>query len=704
MALLQAMLASGRSFAEMLIESLRRRNASPLYGRGRDRELDDEEPDQPTLELFNEEPAPTPKIEAIRPDEAAAAVLLGRALDLNRAAAAALADRESVTVIDVPSNDLVDLIGPLVTHHLFDPMRICDGDGAAASWPRGPQNAVTIFTRNGLVEKRTRNFGNENFAIAMQRGAAVIGISADSFRLLPSDLSAFATQRIRVEGLDATSVAAVVAAVTGGPIPKLTGVMRGIGLQELMIAVRHDLGATRSVERLERIVSVKSAAEAIPLLSQLHGLGEAKVWGLSLIEDLRDLRDGMITAADLPRGIVLHGPPGTGKTLFARSLAKEAGVYFRATSYAEWQSHREGHLGHVVQAIRSVFAEAAARAPCIIFIDEIDTLAARGSKKRDDDWWVAITNTLLEELDSVDPGRRRGVVVVAACNDVGRLDPALIRPGRLDRTVRIPLPDVGALAAIMRAHLGARLGIDDLMQAAVEARGSTGAEVERWARAARRRARRDGRDVDARDMLSEVRAGKTQLGPVQKQRLAYHESGHALVSYRLDSDVPVSLSIVDARGGSASFDGSRLSLLTRPEIENLIARVLAGRAAEQVALGNISEGGAADLVTATKLASGIECSFGLGNYGPLSFGEEPRIAELMAIPEAAASLKSILATAHDRAVKLIEADRSTLNRLAAALIKRGYLEREEIARVLSTIAPGADEADGAQPNSPMPGG
>lgn len=217
---------------------------------------------------------------------------------------------------------------------------------------------------------------------------------------------------------------------------------------------------------------------------------------------------------------------------------------------------------------------------------------------------------LLEELDSVDPKRRQGVIVVAACNNPKRLDPALMRSGRFDRIVRIPPPDASALAAIMRAHLGEHLGVEALMAVAAEAPGATGADVEQWARTARRRARHEKRPVTTDDILAEIRNGRPPRTDAQRRRMAYHESGHALVAFELDGECSIALSIVDPAGGTASFDVSRLAMLTRQAIENLVARTLAGRAAEQLVFGDISEGGASDIVLATKLAIAVECTLG----------------------------------------------------------------------------------------------
>ena len=694
---IEMMLRSARSVADNLLDALRRRNEQ--VASQRTAALGAEAEPQGLLALFDDESPLAPAApDPLRPDEACAAVLLGRALDHDRTAAAGLLDDAAVTVIDVPSPDLVEPVADLVKYQLFGPGHLHDGDALRSDGP--PWKSATIFSRDGKNEKRNRSTGNQAVAQAVQRRSAVIGISADPFRLLPSDLVAFATQRIRLPRINPESIAAVIEAVTGKRPPRpVPAAVARLSLLHLQIGIRADLGADRSLARLEKAAATaRGVAEATPVLSELHGLGEARDWGLSLIEDLRDLREGRITAADLPRGILLGGKPGTGKTLFARALGREAGIYFRATSYGEWQSFREGHLGNVIQAIRNVFAEAAANAPSILFIDEIDSLPARGSTQHRDDWWVAITNVLLEELDSVDPKRRQGVVVVAACNNPERLDPALTRAGRLDRIVRIPLPDASALAAIMRAHLGEHLRVEDLMPAAAEARGSTGADVQRWARAARRRARLDNRPIAIDDIVAEIRNGRPPLTKAQRWRMAYHESGHALVAFELDSDCPVGLSIVDPAGGTASFDFSRLALLTRPMIENLLVRILAGRVAEELAFGAISDGGVSDIALATKLAVSIECTLGLGSLGPLSLGDEPRIAEVLAIPEAAASVKKMLVDAHARALAILKDKRSTLDRLTAALFDRGFLEQSEIGRILAPSAPAADTSTAGPPD------
>src|SRR6185437_156125 len=216
------------------------------------------------------------------------------------------------------------------------------------------------------------------------------------------------------------------------------------------------------------------------------------------------------------------------------------------SSYSEWQAFKEGHLGNVVHAIRKVFAEARAKAPCILFIDEIDSLPARGTSTRHDEWWRAVTNCVLEEFTN----ENEGVVVIAACNSQpDRLDPALIRSGRLDRHIEIALPDAPGLVGIFRSHLGQDLPDTDLLPAALAARGHTGADVERWVREARGKARRAGQPLTINLLVDTVRGSTPALPDGVRRVVAFHEAAHALANISLRLAKPVSLSI------GASGDG-----------------------------------------------------------------------------------------------------------------------------------------------------
>lgn len=378
------------------------------------------------------------------------------------------------------------------------------------------------------------------------------------------------------------------------------------------IAVRRSTSPSEALQFLVAIHGRTNDDPGGPRLEDLHGYGAAGLWGRRLLETLCDYRAGRLTWGDVDGGALLVGPPGTGKTLFASALARSTGLQFFPTSYAGWQSAGEGHLGTVLKELRRVFAEASANAPSLIFIDEIDTLQARGSTGRHDDWWRSIINALLESLDGT--SRREGVIVIAACNDDRGLDPALVRSGRLDRKFFIGLPDENDLARILSHHLP-DIPEADIQPAAVTLAGSaSGADAARIARDVRQRARCEGRTATGADLLAVALPTEDRPELVQR-RIAVHEAGHAVAILSRGS-VPNSLSIVTATGGSVSHDRLETELLL-PDFNARLAILLAGRAAEEVVLGAISAGAGgaqtSDLGSATGLASLMEGRLGLGS-------------------------------------------------------------------------------------------
>lgn len=362
-----------------------------------------------------------------------------------------------------------------------------------------------------------------------------------------------------------------------------------------------------------------------PRLEDLHGYGEARTWGLQLSADLAAYGRGELPWADIDSGCLLVGPPGTGKTLYASAIATTAGCAFIPTSYADWQSAKSGHLGELIKRMRQVFQQAAAKTPAIVFIDEIDTLPARGSSERNDDWWRSIVNALLECLDGV--GRREGVVILAACNDGSNLDPALVRSGRLDRRFRIELPDTLALTEIFHGHLTGALSRDAIQPIATALAGSTsGADASRISRDARRFARKAGRAMTADDLISAALPMENR-SPTVRRRVAIHEAGHA-VAQMVHGRIPLSLSLIETAtsGGGVRVDfGDSYLLEGRMEdIRLLIVMLLAGRAAEESILGTVSGGaggsGSSDLARATSLLVMADGQLGLGRH--ISTGQQ----------------------------------------------------------------------------------
>ncbi len=614
------------------------------------------------------------------PSRYGAGLLLGRALDADRSALARLQDADSIALIEVPSSDLVEPVVGLLKQYVFERGNVI----SRAELSNGVIDAVSpgtvaiFFDRNDGRPPRTEE--TEDLVAAARIGCGLIGVSVDAHRLLPAELVRMATVRLVLPCFDGDAVRTIIAKVTGAD-PGQVGhhLAGGVSLRALDLSVRADLGADGSLRRLRQLTGAANGEEVHVLpLAQMQGLGEAKNWALDLVADLKAYGRGELAWSAVSRGAVLFSRPGCGKTAVARALAQEASCAFIATSYAQWQSSREGHLGDVTRAIRTLFADAKQKAPCIVFIDEIDTLGARGGSKRDEEWWRAIVNTLLEELDGFE--RREGVVVIGACNHPHRLDSALVRSGRLDRLIEIPLPDVPALAAIFRSYLGEELAGSDLVDVALAAYGGTGADAERWVRDARALARRSGRTLTRADLLSAVRGDRLELPEPVRRRVATHEAGHAIAIVATGIGMPRALSISD-KGGLAQSEPGERRALTRRHLECYLTVLLAGRAAEMLVFGEGTAGAGgsedSDLARATELAARLETAYGLGCSGLMYLPTDPNSHFLLA-PDVRESVRKTLDRVHRAAIDLLACNRVLLDALAGGLYEQGYLGAEAI--------------------------
>lgn len=387
-----------------------------------------------------------------------------------------------------------------------------------------------------------------------------------------------------------------------------------------------DVAMTRSADA-ERAISVLTRLHQTPTLGMrrpstprvapfatLDGYGEAKAWGLQLAADIASYKAGTLQWSDVDDGALLAGPPGTGKTTFVQSLAEHIGCTFTATSYADWQSSGSGHLGDVTKKIAKIFNDAAEVTPSIVFIDEIDTLPARTGSASSQDWWNAVVNALLEHVDGA--CRPDGVVVIAACNAPERLDPALVRSGRLDRTFHIALPDESALKKIFSSYLQEVVSDADISAVATALAGTiSGADVARIARDTRKRARHERRPVIAADLTAAAFPPDYRPQAVQ-WRVAIHEAGHAVASMAM-GNLPSSISIM----ATASTEGhvrlpNTIGDGTFDDVLSSLIPVLAGRAAETIILGAASVGAGggpqSDLGRATGMLAALDGMAGLG--------------------------------------------------------------------------------------------
>ncbi|MEH0291764.1 AAA family ATPase [Agrobacterium sp. CCNWLW71] len=464
-------------------------------------------------------------------------------------------------------------------------------------------------------------------------------------------------------------------------------------------ALRRGRPVSDVIRRLSEVIiqqdltAPKKPERDVPPLSLMHGYGDAKKWGIDLARDISDWQNGDITWDDIDRGIVLSGPPGVGKSIFAKAVAMECDVKLIATSLGRWQAR--GHLGDLLKAMRADFAAAKDAAPAILFIDEIDSIGDREKFTQDNkDYSVQVVNGFLECLDGLDG--REGVVVVAATNNIARIDPAVLRAGRLDRHVEIPLPDGQARLAILHQHIDGIISIDGLAALRAATVGMTGADLAKVARDARRLARREKRMLtvdDLRAALPEV----VRIDGEYRRSIAVHEAGHTVVGNELKHGAYLGTQIVDQvvmngadqQGGAAYFDLPRVSRRDRDFYHGQITIMLAGLAAEEVVLGSTSDGAGSgsnsDLAMATRVATITETMFGMGasfRHSPATSDEE--LEKLRAGDrELAFRVDCKLAAQFARAKEILEGNRPLLDAVADALVKNGTLtpqQYEELAR------------------------
>lgn len=356
--------------------------------------------------------------------------------------------------------------------------------------------------------------------------------------------------------------------------------------------------------------------------SDVAGEDEAKESLAEIVDYLHNPKKYSDVGASMPKGVLLVGPPGTGKTMLAKAVAGEAGVPFFSMSGSEFV---EMFVGMGASKVRDLFRQAKEKAPCIVFIDEIDAIG----KKRDgqlggNDEREQTLNQLLTEMDGF--GGNNGVIILAATNRPESLDPALTRPGRFDRRVPVELPDLAGREAILRVHAKKIKTADnvDFHTIARMAAGTSGAELANIINEAALRAVRSGRTVveqaDLEESIEVVIAGYQKKNAImtdaEKRVVAYHEIGHALVAAMQSGSAPVQkITIIPRTSGALGYtmqvEENDKVLLTKEELENKIATLTGGRAAEEVVFGQVTTGASNDIEQATRLARAMVTRYGM---------------------------------------------------------------------------------------------
>lgn len=366
--------------------------------------------------------------------------------------------------------------------------------------------------------------------------------------------------------------------------------------------------------------------------SDVAGEDEAKEVLLEIVDFLHSPEKYKKIGAKMPKGALLVGPPGTGKTLLAKAVAGEANVPFFSISGSEFV---EMFVGMGAAKVRDLFRQAAEKAPCIVFIDEIDTIGKRrdGGGMGGNDEREQTLNQLLTEMDGFDGSK--GVVILAASNRPDSLDPALLRPGRFDRRVPVELPDLQGREEILKVH-AKKVNADpniDYNAVARTAAGASGAELANIVNEAALRAVREKRNVvteaDMIESVETVIAGYQKKNKVlseeERKIVSYHETGHALVAALQTNSAPVTkITIIPRTSGALGYtmqvDEGEHNLLSKEELENKIATLTGGRAAEALIFGNITTGASNDIEQATKLARAMITRYGMSSdFGMVAF-------------------------------------------------------------------------------------
>ena len=439
--------------------------------------------------------------------------------------------------------------------------------------------------------------------------------------------------------------------------------------------------------------------------SDVAGEDEAKENLQEIVNYLHDPGKYQEIGASMPKGILLVGPPGTGKTMLAKAVAGESQVPFFSISGSEFV---EMFVGMGASKVRDLFSQAKEKAPCIVFIDEIDAIGQKrsGGQYGGNDEREQTLNQLLTEMDGFDDNS--GVIILAATNRPESLDPALTRPGRFDRRVPVELPDLKGREEILKVHARKiKLAENvDFSTVARMASGASGAELANIVNEAALRAVRDGRKLvtqaDLEESIETVIAGYQKKNAILTDRekwiVSYHEIGHALVAARQTHSAPVQkITIIPRTSGALGYtmqveEGNHY-LMSREEIENKIATFTGGRAAEEVVFGSVTTGASNDIEQATKLARAMLTRYGMSDeFGMVALETVTNQylggdASLACSPETQAKIDRLVVELverqHQKALQILRDDRQKLDELARFLHEKETITGEEFMSILN---------------------
>ncbi len=461
-------------------------------------------------------------------------------------------------------------------------------------------------------------------------------------------------------------------------------------------AFRKGRSASPVIERLRHLTK---KSEASAKILPMQAFGEAHSWAEHLRQDLMSWRAGTLAWKEIDKGVLVYGPPGTGKSTFAASLAQYLEVPLIATSLAKWQS--AGHLGDLLKSMHSDFALARSEAPSVLLVDELDSIGDRAQFVGENAHYCSeVVNGLLELVDGC--LQREGVIVIGASNFHQKIDPALLRPGRLEKHLELAKPNVDTRASILQYYLP-DLDQEALGTAATLLRGATGADIEYLARRAKQRARIDGRQVSSEDLLQQLPTPPALSGD-EVWRICIHEAGHAILAKLFSvgkivevEAAPADLAIID---GTDNLSGRMV--VTKPlriiqsetSLRDDIAMQLGGLVAEEIHFGDksTSAGGSSgsDLAKTSEIARQMIASFGMGRslcvfpgttFDPLERHLPEHSTEIHR------EINFILRTEYERSKDALKAHWHVVLDLALALQKEHRVSGERLERLLEPVGP-----------------
>ncbi len=439
--------------------------------------------------------------------------------------------------------------------------------------------------------------------------------------------------------------------------------------------------------------------------SDVEGVDEAEENLQEIVDYLENPAKYREIGASMPKGVLLVGPPGTGKTMLAKAVAGEANVPFFSMSGSEFV---EMFVGMGASKVRDLFRQAKEKAPCIVFIDEIDAIGQKrsGGQYGGNDEREQTLNQLLTEMDGFDGSN--GVIILAATNRPESLDPALTRPGRFDRRVPVELPDLKGREAILKVHAKKIKVADDVdfLQVARMASGASGAELANIVNEAALRAVRDGRgfatQADLEESIEVVIAGYQKKNAIltdqEKKIVAYHEIGHALVAAKQTNSAPVQkITIIPRTSGALGYtlqvEDNDHYLMNKQELENKIATFTGGRAAEELVFGSITTGAANDIEQATKLARAMITRYGMSeDFDMVAMetvtnqylgGDTSLACSAETQSKIDAQVVELVRKQHEKALAILKDNRGKLDELASYLYEHETITGEEFMRILN---------------------